>query len=504
MDVVTTLWSFCAAIALVVAVVCGLLWLIERRDRASLMLCLVGIAAATSTYIELAMMRSATAVEYGVWLRWYHVPVFFALLGLVLFVHYYLGTGRLWAIRAFILARLVVLLVNFFTTPNANFLSLDLLHASFLGEQVAVVGRSVFRPWQWFALATLGLLIFYLLDAVIQRWRQGDAESKRKALAVGIGTTVPMVTNIVLTQLIVFGVVHLPIFNILWFLGTLTTMAYELGRDINVSRRVRLELAELRVRLAQVDRVSMLAQLSSALAHELTQPLTATLANVEAALTMLKLDKPDLEELRSILTDIASADRRAADLIDRMRQLLKRRSIEMQPLRVEEVVQDVVSLVHSQTISRNIMLQVHMQPQLPPVLGDRVHVSQVVLNLLMNSIDAVQARPTGARRILIEARTNGAEASVELTVRDSGPGLADGITNQIFQPFFTTKANGTGVGLALSRTIIEALGGQLWAEPKSRDEEGATFRFTLRTVNSQSNRSGQPRAAVQSWPGARL
>jgi hypothetical protein len=154
MDVVTILWSLSAAIALVLAAVCGLLWLIERRDRASLSLCLVGIAAATSAYIELAMMRSATAVEYGAWLRWYHLPVFFALLGLVLFVHYYLGTGRSWVMRAFILARLVVLVVDFSTTPNANFLSLDLLHTSFLGEQVAVVGRSVFRPWQWFALAS--------------------------------------------------------------------------------------------------------------------------------------------------------------------------------------------------------------------------------------------------------------------------------------------------------------------------------------------------------------
>src|SRR5215831_7703674 len=150
MDVVTILWSLSVTIAFVLAVVCGLMWLIERRDRASLALCVLGISATISSYIELGMMRSTTAAEYAAWVHWYHLPIFFALIGVVLFVHYYLGTGRLWVMKAFIIARLVVLVVYFSITPNRNFLSQDLLRTSFLGEQVSV-GRSAFQPWQWFA-----------------------------------------------------------------------------------------------------------------------------------------------------------------------------------------------------------------------------------------------------------------------------------------------------------------------------------------------------------------
>jgi signal transduction histidine kinase len=154
----------------------------------------------------------------------------------------------------------------------------------------------------------------------------------------------------------------------------------------------------------------------------------------------------------------------------------------MEPLGVEELVRDVVSLVRGQAASQNVALEIRMQPDLPRVLGDRVHVSQVVLNLLMNSIHAVQMRPINARRIILEAQTEAGEAGVEFTIRDTGPGIPDSILNEIFQPFFTTKTDGMGVGLALSRTIVEALGGHLWLEPKSSGEEGATFRFTLRRV----------------------
>jgi len=278
---------------------------------------------------------------------------------------------------------------------------------------------------------------------------------------------------------VAFGVVQSPLSNQLWFLGPLVVMAHELGRDIVMKRRAQEELSTLREQLAQAERVSALGQLASALAHELVQPLTASAANVGAARMELESAQPDLVELRAILGDIDRDDHRAVDIIDRMRRFSQRRTIDMQPLAVEDLVQDVISLVRSEATNKRVVVALVMEPGLPRVLGDRVHLSQVLLNLLMNGIHAVESCPLDARDIVIEARADDAKGEVELAVRDSGPGIPDNLADEVFKPFFTTKSNGMGMGLALSRTIIEAHGGRLWTE-RMAQQDGAVFRFTLK------------------------
>src|SRR5262249_34234748 len=157
---------------------------------------------------------------------------------------------------------------------------------------------------QWFAVASLVLFVAYLIDAAVQRWMKGGRDSRRKALAVIAGIAVPMLCTIAYAQIIIFGVLSGVLTNLPWFLGTLLIMAYELGRDAMLDRRARLEIAELRLQLAQVERTAALGQLASTLAHELTQPLAANVLNAEAALKHLHRKKPDIDELRSIVDDI--------------------------------------------------------------------------------------------------------------------------------------------------------------------------------------------------------
>jgi signal transduction histidine kinase len=482
MEAVTILWSLGAAVAMTLAMVCGLVWLIERRDLASLMLCILGIATAASAFAELGMMRSVTPADYGVWLRWYHLPVFLALMAQLFFVHYYLGTGRSWLMWTIVVARVIVLAVNFSVHPNFNFAAIvSLRTVPLLGDQVSAIAVAQPREWQWLAVASHILLMAYLIDAAARQWLKGGADSRRRALAIGLAITVPMLCTIAYSQLLVFGVIRVPISNLPWFLGTLMMMAYETARDFILSRRARLEVAELRGQLAQVERVSLLGQLASALAHELAQPLSAISINAGAARRHLNGARSDLEELPAIVDDIGRDGRRAAEIVERMRQLFTQHAIEMQPIRVEEVVQDVVSLIRSEASSKNVAVSLRMQPGLPGVLGDRVHLSQVLLNLVMNSIHAVQTRPLDARHIVIEARVAEGKSEVEIVVRDSGPGISATIVDEIFNPFFTTKPEGMGMGLALSRTIVEAHGGRLWAD-RTTPQQGAIFRFTLRRV----------------------
>ena len=476
MNAVTVLWSISATVAVMLAMLCALAWLADRRDLAHALFCVTALATAACMPFELGMMYAQTPAEYGEWLRWYHLPIFATLVGMVLFVRFYLGAGRAWLMWTVVAGRTFVVVANFAVQPNFNFREIIALDRfAFLGEQVSVVGQSVPRPLQWVATVTLLATLAFLFDAASERWRKGGSGSRRKALMVILAIAVPLIGTVMVTQLMVWGVWRAPVSSTPWFAGMLVLMSFELSREFLLGRRMHLQLAQLRGALAQVERVSMLGQLASGLAHELAQPLSAIRVNVAAAERLLQSGAPDLE-LREIVADIEKDNTRAAEVIDRLRTLFRRGTVAAEPLVLEDVVRDVLALLRSEAVSRSVVIENQLAPGLPRVLGDRVHVSHVLLNLVTNAMDAVQGIPEERRNVVIEARV--AAAGLETVVKDSGPGVPDDKLEAIFAPLFTTKPSGLGMGLALSRTIIEAHGGRLWAS-KGDAGGGATFCFTL-------------------------
>jgi len=479
MNLITILWSMAAAAALTLAVIHSLVWAFDRTARANLMFSIIALAVAGMAPTELGMMQSASPEEYGFWVRWFHVPLFSAIVGMVLFVRLHLGTGRAWLGWTVIGMRSVVLLGNFLLPqPNYTWREIQSLrHVRFLGEEVSAIAQATLGPGQWLATASVILFTIFVVDAAVTLWRRGNTEQRRKAVVVGGGIVAFVVISIAQTQFVVWGIVHMPVLMSPPFLITIGAMAFDLSRDILVSRRAQLESEELRRELTFAGRVSLMGLLASALAHELNQPLAAILRNAEAAELLLREPAPDIDELRDIVTDILHDDRRAAAVIDRLRALLKRRSVEMHPIGVDGMVQEVLALVRASASARHTALDCVVAPDLPAAAGDRVHLSQVLLNLIVNGMDAMDEAQEQVRRVTVGARAD-ANGMIEVSVTDAGRGLRSQEIGKVFDPFFTTKSTGMGMGLPISRTIIEAHGGRIWAE-NNADGRGATFRFTL-------------------------
>ncbi|MDE5454187.1 GHKL domain-containing protein [Bradyrhizobium sp. CSA112] len=242
----------------------------------------------------------------------------------------------------------------------------------------------------------------------------------------------------------------------------------------------RRQLAEVLSRqrmaeLAHVNRFSTAGELTASIAHEINQPLGSILTNAETAQAILRSPSPNIAELDEIVTDIVQDDRRATEVIRRMRSLLKKAPFEQKQFDLNEVVQETIRFFASLAVGRKFELVSVITPETLPILGDRIQLQQVILNLVMNGIEAMRDTPSEDR--IISIRTSRVENFAQLSVSDRGSGIPDEKLKEVFEPFFTSKAEGMGMGLSIARTIIEAHNGVISA--KNRDHGGATFRIRV-------------------------
>jgi signal transduction histidine kinase len=250
------------------------------------------------------------------------------------------------------------------------------------------------------------------------------------------------------------------------------------------------ELRARREELAHASRVSSLGELSASLAHELNQPLTAILSNAQAARRLMANGTArDTEEVRAILEDIIHDDRLAEEIIERMRALARKQRVEPESVDIAEALREILPLVHADAVRRNVRIVLDIAPALPKVRGNKVQLQQVALNLILNALDAVKDAAVADREVQIRAYREGAAVNVE--VRDRGTGIPAAALGRIFQPFYTTKPQGLGIGLSISRAIMEAHGGRLWLK-STPARQGTVFVFSLPAVEPELQH-GTPR-----------
>ena len=611
MSWITVVWSMDAAVCFTLAGIYLLVWCKQREGWVHLLFSCSAVAAGVIAGFELASMHAETTAQYGVLLRWAHLPVWMLIVSVVWFVRLYLRAGRPWLAWSVCGLRTLALALNFLFTPNLNYREItSLRHLAWWGGET--VSAPVGVPSMWTLVGELGLLllIIFFVDATITVWRRGD---RGRALVLG-GSAIAF-TTLALGQsaLVIWGVIESPFFVSFPYLGIIAAMGYELSSDVlraaqltrqlqaseadlrETEQRMELaasaadlgmwvwdierddvwmtdkrralygfapsekldierlrnvvhpedresvrvavdnalntgaeydteyrivlpagqvrwmsgrgrvefnregkpvrmrgvalditerwhagqELQQLRQEIAHVSRVSIMGQLASALAHEINQPLGAILRNAEAAELFIRHESPDLNEICAILADIRKDDQRASAVISRMRALLKGHSLDARPIEVGELVGEVAALARVDAATRQVMLETNVSLGLPSVNGDRVHLEQVLLNLILNGMDALNGTTQNDRRVTVGARLDGPQ-SVQIAVSDTGSGIPADDLARVFEPFFTTKPHGMGMGLPISRTIIEAHGGRLWAE--NNNGGGATFRFTLRAA----------------------
>jgi len=251
------------------------------------------------------------------------------------------------------------------------------------------------------------------------------------------------------------------------------------GASVDITQRklAELEAARHRNEMAHLSRVTTAGELSGSLAHELNRPLGAILSNAQAAQRMLANGGVDVAEFREILNDIVSEDKRAAEVIHRLRLWLQKGEVQQHSLRINKVVRDVLKLIRTDLISQNVSVDTELARDLPTVTGDPVQLQQVLVNLVVNACDAMADCDTPEHQLRIRTGIENGGGAVIVSVTDRGGGIQVKEVEQIFEPFFTTKAKGMGLGLSVCRTIIAAHRGKLWATNNA--ERGATFHFTL-------------------------
>jgi signal transduction histidine kinase len=473
MSLLTVAWSICASACMMLGLIHLLFWFRDRKSYVYLLSSLMAFSAGVSAVLELGLLLTESLDTYRILMRWENVAIFMILVPMVWFIQVYFHTGRCWLALTITLLWSAGLVVNFLSPHSLTFIEVSELQRlpAFWGE-VYTVPLGTENPWKLLADVASLLIIIYVGDASVRLWRQGG---RRTAVVIGGGILFFIVLAGVHTPLVDAGIVATPYMISFAFLAIVVAMSYQLAADAMRAAQYAQELHQSQKALERLARANLLGELSSAIAHELNQPLGAILNNANAGRRLLGSETANLAEIREILDDIVRDDTRAADIIQRLRKLLQTGTVVHEPIDINVVLQETIDMLDSEIRDQGVALALAFEKGLPVVQAGRTEIQQIVINLVFNALAALRDTPAGQRRIHI--RTARHNDSVSVTVSDNGSGIPEEDLPYIFDAFFTRKADGLGMGLAICSRIIEAYGGRILTENVATG--GASFSFTL-------------------------
>lgn len=464
----------CAAVCFMLAFVHMMLWIRGSYKLDYLIIAVMATAAGCKVILEMLMLLTSDIDQYIYLQKLDNISTFVVLLSLLWFIRVYLQAGSRWLLGVIVLLRVVDLVINFSSPGGAVFSEITAIGQSeaFWGELFSHPIGIVHPMKIWADIASLLILVF-LAQATWQAWRR---DRRNRAIIVGGSSILFILLAGIHTPLVDIGIIRMPYMMGFAFLAIVAALTYQL---LDEWRKTQSDLRHTRRELERLTRAVMLGEVAAGLAHELNQPLSAILSNAQAGRRILAKKDTDLVEIGEIFEDIIADDKRAGDVVHGLRTMLREETEESTAVDIESAIHLVTRILGGEIAAHDVTVSIDSTADIPLARGDGVQIQQVIMNLIMNAIHALDASPRSERRIWLSATAS--DNGVLVSVRDIGSGIDEQLREQLFRPFVPSQSAGLGMGLAICRRIVERNGGRIWVERSG--SSGTEMCFTLPFAN---------------------
>lgn len=435
-----------------------------------LIIAVMAIAAGCNAILEMLMLLTTDVEQYTGIMKLDTISIFVVLMSLLWFIHVYLQSGSRWLLGVIVLLWVVNLFTNITSPGGAVFIEIEAIGRTeaFWGESFSYPIGTVHPLKVWSDVASFLTLVF-LTQATWQAWRR---DRRKRAIVVGGSSILFILLAGIHTPLVDMGIIRMPYMIGFAFLAIVVALTYQL---LGEWLRTQSELLVTRRELERLARAIMLGEVAAGLAHELNQPLSAILSNAQAGRRILANEDPDLAEIHAIFEDVIADDKRAGEVVHGLRAMLREETDESTAVDIGMAIRLVTRILGGEFSAHDVTVKVDVVPGIPLARGDGVQIQQVIMNLLMNAMHALDAGPRSDRQIWLAATTS--DNRVLVSVRDQGSGIDEELREELFKPFIPSQSAGLGMGLAICRRIVERNSGRIWIERTGTD--GTEVRFSL-------------------------